>query len=427
MFSLLVVAILANGLYFWLQKSQVITSPALENYLYPVEIIPEDPVIDPPKFGLEGFYLVPQEWMITKLLKDIFVLAFIIVSVPYLRTSNLKPSKWLLVPASFGLSIAVAFFLSTWLYGVWVAIVGMRPITYLAAGMMGMWAADRRSMQLLCHYLVAVLILELLLALNEYQYGLPLFHTARLGNRVNGTFLFPSILGVFAVVVCTLAMCFSRISKILLLALTAALVYLTGSATALVLSVVMISIWAVLAVPHAWRMIVRMASLAILAVTVLTMPKLVERPDVFDALWGRIEPATDYWNHRPPVAQILFGKGLGLGSNVMNSALAQSTTIAKPTVDLFHARTDSTPLALVNQIGIVGCLLFYLMLGVAAWRDRRAAPVYVIIFLAGMTINLLELFPVNFLMGLLLCRSMLLPKDKSDSLESAQERPPNLR
>jgi hypothetical protein len=81
--------------------------------------------------------------------------------------------------------------------------------------------------------------------------------------------------------------------------------------------------------------------------------------------------------------------------------------LRNPGVDLFHARSDSTPLALVNQIGILGTLLFYLTLIAAARRDRRAVPVYVGIFLAGMMINLLELFPVNFLLRLLLCHSLL--------------------
>jgi hypothetical protein len=112
---------------------------------------------------------------------------------------------------------------------------------------------------------------------------------------------------------------------------------------------------------------------------------------------------------------------------VVNSAISHSKAVKEPAgIDLFHARTDSTPTALINQIGVVGTLLFYLMLAQAAWRDRRALPVYVVIFLAGMMINLLELFPVNFLLGLLLCRSLLLQKDRTDSLENAQQHPPNL-
>ncbi len=89
----------------------------------------------------------------------------------------------------------------------------------------------------------------------------------------------------------------------------------------------------------------------------------IHRYDVLNSLWGRIEPAADYIAHRPSYGQILFGKGLGIGSNLINSAVAQSKTVQEPTgVDLFHARADSTPLALLNQIGVVGTLLFYLTL-----------------------------------------------------------------
>jgi len=64
-------------------------------------------------------------------------------------------------------------------------------------------------------------------------------------------------------------------------------------------------------------------------------------------------------------------------------------------------------MALIHQLGLTGMLLFYWLIGTAAWKDRRTLPLYVLLFLAGMTVNLLELFPINFLIGILLCRSLI--------------------
>jgi hypothetical protein len=165
--------------------------------------------------------------------------------------------------------------------------------------------------------------------------------------------------------------------------------------------------WAAHSTPDRWKLAVRLTSYGLIAAMLLALPKMVARYDVLNSLWGRIEPATDYFAHAPSTAEFLFGKGLGIGSNLVNSAVTQSKAVQAPAgVDLFHARADSTPMALLNQVGAVGALLFYLTLITAAWRDRRAVPVYVVIFLAGMMINLLELFPVNFLLGLLLCKSL---------------------
>jgi hypothetical protein len=409
LFTMLVLAILANGMYFWLQKSQLIPSSTYQDYLQALAQAAVDNTPEQPKLDLDGLYAVPKPWLATKWLKDIFILAFGIASIVFLRQTKPKITTALLIPALLGLLIAAAFVQSILLYGTWVAVAGLRPVAYLLAGLLGVWAARQRSFAWLCRYLAAVLVIELLFALYEYHYGIPLFTTARSANRINGTFSFPNSLGVFVLCVCAFAFTFSNISKLFLATLAIAFVYLTGSATALVLLVMMLAMWATHLASRRWKSAVRLTSILIMAGILLALPKMVARHDVMDSLWGRLEPATDYIAHRPAYGKVLFGKGLGIGSNIVHSALAQSKTVSRPAgIDLFHARTDSTPMALLNQIGLVGALLFYLMLAIAAWKDRNALPVYIIIFLAGLTVNLLELFPVNFLLGLLLCRSLFL-------------------
>ena len=299
LFTLLVLAILANGLYFWLQKSQVLPSSTYQAYLQDVQQATENPALDHPKLELDGLYSVPGLWIATKLLKDIFIFAFAITSILLFRNSYVHFSAPALLIAFLLTSIAFAFFQSVYLYGLWVAVAGARPIAYLVAGLLGMWATRDGSFELLSRYLVAVLVIELILALYEYAFGIPLFYTARTGNRITGSFSFPTSLGVFAITACTLAFSFSNINKFLLLALATFFVYLTGSATALVLLAVAMAMWAVHSAPTSWKVPIRMGSYGMIALILLSLPKLVERYDVFEALWGRIEPAVDYIEHSP--------------------------------------------------------------------------------------------------------------------------------
>lgn len=426
LFGLLVLAIFTNGLYFWLQKSQLVPSSTYQDFLLANQDYYDGKLKELPKLNLDGFYVVPRQWMVTKLLKDVFIFSFALASLFFLRRSHWSASAALIPLALLGLSFLASLVYSLQQYGVWVATAGVRPLIYLAAGLIGIWVARKpASLELLCRFLLAVLVLELLMGLYEYAFGLPLFNTARLSNRINGSFSFPTSLGIFAVVVFVLGLRFSGISKALLLGVAAPVVYMTGSATALVLFLVAGAIWVHDLVPDSWKRTLRLALLGFLFVVALIMPKMVARSDVFDSLWGRVEFGADYIRHAPPGSAILFGKGLGIGSNIVNSVVMQSGDIAEPEgVELIHARADSTPLALVNQIGIIGTLLFYLVIAVAAWRDPRAGPVYLILCLASLTVNLLELFPMNFILGLLLCHSLLTERPENKQLNTGADCPP---
>lgn len=431
-FCFLVLATLANGLHFWLQKSRILPSAHLiEQMAEIIESGRRDPAAKPtsiPVSPLEPFYRIPHEWRFTKVLKDFFCVTFVIVSLLLWQRPRLVARGPAITMAALGLSIAIAGLYSAWTFGPWVALTGMRPFVYLVAGLAGVWAAQDRPLALLSRYLVAILLIELALGLYEHANGFPLFNTARWGNRIAGTFSFPSSLGIFAVISGAFAASFSTMSRPLLLALIAVLVYLTGSATALVLLSVSVALWLLASVPTGWRPAIRIASLSVIAALLLMMPKLVARQDVMDSLWARAEVAADYFHHWPGTTQALFGKGLGIGSNVLTSAVIQAPAFEEPeSVDLHHARADSTPMALINQIGIVGAGLFYLLLGMAAWQDRLCIPACFLIALASLATNVLELFPVNFLLGLLLCRSLLQRTQGMQSADGAHNRLPDFR
>jgi hypothetical protein len=72
---------------------------------------------------------------------------------------------------------------------------------------------------------------------------------------------------------------------------------------------------------------------------------------------------------------------------------------------LSRVPADSTVTALMMQIGVLGTLLFYAMLLWAGFRDRSARMFYAIVAVCSLTLNVTELFPVNFLLGIALARN----------------------
>jgi len=315
----------------------------------------------------------------------------------------------LLLPVLFLFLVVTGFFRSIDNYGLEIAVLGLRPYAYVLVLILGAWAVSRYSFELLSRYLLLVLVLELILAVYENAYGLPLFNSIRPGNRVTGTFSMPASLGIFAALVFAFASRFSKLNKVLLALVVTPLVYLTGSGTAFLVLALLLAFSLLEIAPGSWKIPVRILLVIGLTLTVLTLPKLVSRPDVYDSMTGRIGIIGSYIQHPPDTITLLFGHGLGVGSNIVHSG---ATYFDVEAAELPRANSDSMPMALLHQLGLVGLLLFYLLLAAAAWQDRRALPAYAVLFLAGMTVNLMELFPVNFLMGILMCRSLLSGRDE---------------
>ena len=71
---------------------------------------------------------------------------------------------------------------------------------------------------------------------------------------------------------------------------------------------------------------------------------------------------------------------------------------------------DSTVTVLLTQLGITGVILFYGILVWAYRRDPRARPVYLVFAITSLTINITEVFPVNFLLGLALAGTLSLSR-----------------
>ncbi|MHC4139513.1 MAG: hypothetical protein ACYSR1_06640 [Planctomycetota bacterium] len=120
--------------------------------------------------------------------------------------------------------------------------------------------------------------------------------------------------------------------------------------------------------------------------------------------------------------ELLFGRGLGAGTNTAVNLLMDweaSTAHGAGNHTVFIA--DSTPLMLTAQIGLIGLFMIYGILFLAIRNDPQSRIFYFSIILASLTVNITELFPVNFLLGLLLARSFSIERNKDyTSLEMAK-------
>ena len=107
------------------------------------------------------------------------------------------------------------------------------------------------------------------------------------------------------------------------------------------------------------------------------------------------------------VVENFFGRGLAIGSNqATNLATMGMSTLQSPLDSTSAFYADSTFTMLLVQMGLAGVLAFYAMLAWAFRVDPAARPFYLIAAIASLTINLPETFPLNFLLGLALARSV---------------------
>ena len=162
----------------------------------------------------------------------------------------------------------------------------------------------------------------------------------------------------------------------------------------------------------AFRQWFRISALLALVGFILLLPELSGRVHLMDSLWGRIFVVTEYFQNTQ-LPTIIFGNGLGVGTNTAASLFtdwSSNQPIGLPKTTVFIA--DSMLMALTAQLGLIGVTLYYYLLFYAAERDNQASLFYVMVFIASLTTNIAELYPVNAITGLLLCRSLLMRREE---------------
>jgi hypothetical protein len=126
------------------------------------------------------------------------------------------------------------------------------------------------------------------------------------------------------------------------------------------------------------------------------------RFDVHDSLWGRIAPVEQYAERHLSMRQILFGTGFGLGTNAVGRLRGRDFSDAIPDRPV----GDSTPAALLWQVGLVGAACAYALLACGLLFDPTSRAIGITIAVSSIALNIGELFPVNLILGLWLANAL---------------------
>ena len=425
----LLLACLANGSVSYLKRVGVIDPAVHTNYLAAHCELPRgspdsldnrcacmskaDPVqfaaLGSPRPGYVYQSVGSEAWI--KLAKDALFALVVLLSIQRLRRGASRPPSlregWPIVLLLSVVGLAFAFSALAWSGK--IALLGLRPFEFLAIALLGGWLAG--GLGLIARGLGWLLILQLGLVAIELAIGVPLTscpHTF----RVAGTLVLPNTLGMACVVAFAFHTAFappSRIRFAILLLVVALLVFASGSGTGMVALLVLVGVIVLRRLGGSRRRLAGVLLVPLMGALLIFMPVLTKRPDIYDSLFaqgGRVDTFGKLWNVTDR-EQVFLGRGLGIGTNTVTNA-AGVADLPMPDVlkraAPFYA--DSTITSIFAQMGLAGLAAFYLMLLWACIRDPVARPTYLMIFLASLTFNITEVFPINFLLGLLLTHSV---------------------
>jgi hypothetical protein len=290
-----------------------------------------------------------------------------------------------------------------------VPMAGLRVFEYLPVGLIGLSLGRAgEGGQVLARFtslLRLYVAMEGLLALAQAAAAPPLFGVSLFGGgRPFGTFVSPNLFGA-AMASCTLFFALDERRNIRRWSYASAfLALLSGSRTALLsaLLALFFRLYGAVRPRDRWALAMPAPLLAIALLLAASSPLLSGREDADISQEGRLvlwERMLSENIHDP--MDLLFGWGLGLGSNTINVVFGS---------DHFPGQfdSDSLYLFLLNGFGLIG-VAAYLVFAWHSWRVSgfpRKGLVMTFILVAGLPFNLWEYFPQNamlmFLWGLVL-------------------------
>ena len=231
--------------------------------------------------------------------------------------------------------------------------------------------------------------------------------------RAAGTFALPNTLGMFAATVPAFLWVFMGNTRWFWMSLAAAiaLIFASSSGTGVAALGAMGCYFAVDRVYRRFathtRFIGAIAAVVIalsgLALTVASLT-LLQRPAIFSSVFapeGRLDGLLKSVERASPLATV-FGQGLGYGTNASLTVLkdAPEAMPRSSTGEAFSA--DSMVTSLFIQMGAVGVALYFGLLAWAFWVHQRARPLYVVLAVSSVVLNVNETFPVNLMLALAL-------------------------
>ena len=356
-------------------------------------------------------YSVSGPSIALKLAKDALFLALFAGSAYLIAVgaSTLPSARQALPVYLLSSYILIAFMVSLTYHGALVAGSGARSFMYLGIALVAHWVAPHLS--LIAKYVAFMLVAEAVLIPFEIVNGIHLhghIGLTSLAARTSGTLVLPNTLGAFAVSSLAFYYSFSSDRRWLwaIVVVALALVFASGSGTGIVCMGAFLFVLLLERESGTRQHAVVLICAAAGAALVLALPILSGRPIIFDSLYGRIYALYSAVS-KSSLPEIILGSGLGVKTNLAAMLFGQLGPDAFGAgAQLDFRPSESTIAGLLLQIGLLGTVLFYGILIWAGLKDRAARMFYVIVAICSVTFKVNELFPLNFLLGLALARSM---------------------
>jgi hypothetical protein len=299
----------------------------------------------------------------------------------------------------FLLCLGLAAVVSGGIYPPVVLIAGLRQLTYLAVPYVVylLCRESPRAEVLFVRAAVFSAAIEFAVALLQAIVFGAMAGVSVLAMRAYGTFNNPNTLGLFFATVLFLALFLSRDRRVVRKAVVATCLgglLLSGSRASLAagLFLVLSYVWQRRKVLEARWLVLALAAL-VLVPAYYAVGALAGREDVPTPLDDpRVRIFFAQLEDRS-VEELLFGRGLGVGTNTLFS-LGRGQPELQPLISIL----DSTYTALVVQVGFVGLAGFLLALCVLAARcGGEGWTLLGLTLVTGLNVNWLEFYPMNLL------------------------------
>jgi hypothetical protein len=349
-------------------------------------------------------------WLrVTKLAKEAVLVAFLVLAVTQIAKLRLTRSLVLTYGGIFLLGFVSA--LTTMFACSWFALIaGGRTFVAWCLGATAGPLVDAVLLRRLARVCAWTLVAEAVLVVIELNLGLYMYSIELYGKmlvRVVGTFNLPVSLGTFAVVTWATAFCWGELPRRYFVLLTCVLVFVlvfSASGAAWVAFVVAVATMGFAQVQARWRAWLLLSVLPIALLGWSLLPAVTGRWDIHDSLWGRIAPVQLYASEHASMREVLFGTGLGVGTNAQ-AAVSEDNT--PPVFGGIPDRPvgDSMPAVLFWEIGLVGMALVYSLFVLALRADERSRAIGMALLVSSVAVNITELFPVNLILGLWLANA----------------------
>lgn len=289
------------------------------------------------------------------------------------------------------------------------AFIGVRSLLPLLLFMSAAVFLEEKDLALVTQVLTVVVAIVIPLALLQLVYGTTVYDYnengrtfGRFASRIFATFSMPGSFGIFLLsFIMFSALSGYRFSGFMI-AVSGGLLVLTGSGMSLVALMLFSFIQAFRMIKNAsLKRLLLFATPVVLPFAVFAgyylIPVITGRVSIWNSPLARLQMMTSRFDNLS-LFELLRGDGLGYCTNAAFNLLPHGSEVFRRA-----AMPESLYLSLFSQIGLIGGALFialnariYLQ---SSSRYRHMIPVFMF---TGLTMNLLELFPVNWLYMLLL-------------------------